>query len=98
MDISELQKHVWDFSRKHGFDQSSMETRTVYLMSEVGEMAKEILQLKFHPEQNEEIKERLGMEIYDVVWNLLELANKLEIDLEKAFRQKMEINKERVWT
>ena len=31
--------------------------------------------------------------MFDVIWNICDLANKLEIDLEKAFEEKMMINK-----
>lgn len=100
MNISELQQDVAGFSKERGFDQSSMESRMVYLVSEVGEVAKEVLHLMHNPEpdQREVIKDRLGMEMYDVVWNLLELANKLDIDLESAFKKKININRDRVWS
>lgn len=35
--------------------------------------------------------------MYDVIWNLCDLANKLGINLEAAAIQKMEINKIRAW-
>ena len=31
--------------------------------------------------------------MFDVIWNVCDLANKLNIDLEKAFKRKMKINK-----
>lgn len=65
-------------------------------MTEVGEVAKEVLSLSWE-EDKEVVKERLGLELYDVVWNVCELANKLDIDLEKAFVQKSEINRSRTW-
>ncbi|HDR3403502.1 TPA: pyrophosphatase, partial [Bacillus anthracis] len=39
----------------------------------------------------------IGLEMFDVIWNVCDLANKLEIDLEKAFEEKMRINKKREW-
>ncbi|NRG43904.1 MazG-like family protein [Bacillus sp. CRN 9] len=96
LDIAELQKNVKEFSKENGFDQSSVEARTLFLMTEVGEVAKEVLSLSWE-EDKDKVKERLGLELYDVVWNVCELANKLDIDLEDAFKKKMEINKLRTW-
>lgn len=96
LDIAELQKNVKEFSKEKGFDQSSVEARTLFLMTEVGEVAKEVLSLSWE-EDKDQVKERLGLELYDVVWNVCELANKLDIDLEDAFKKKMEINKLRTW-
>ncbi|EJQ94913.1 hypothetical protein II1_02454 [Bacillus cereus MC118] len=35
--------------------------------------------------------------MFDLIWNVCDLANKLEIDLDEAFQEKMEINRDRVW-
>lgn len=95
MNTKEFQQYVSEYSKIKGFDKSSMEQRMLYLMTEVGELAKEVLSVSFHPDM--EAKENLGHEMYDVVWNVFDLANKLNIDLEKAFRTKMEINDKRTW-
>ncbi|PHE64481.1 hypothetical protein COF68_06030 [Bacillus toyonensis] len=60
----------------------------MYLISEVGELSKSLLK---------EDKTDIGLEMFDVVWNLVDLANKLNIDLDQSFKAKMEINKDRVW-
>ncbi len=96
INIAELQKEVGQFSKEKGFDKNSVEARALFLMTEVGEVAKEVLSLSWE-EDKEVVKERLGLELYDVVWNVCELANKLDIDLEKAFVQKSEINRSRTW-
>lgn len=95
MNTSEFQQYVREFSRIKGFDTSTIEQRMLYLMTEVGELSKEVLSVSFHPD--EEKKENLGYEMYDVVWNIFDLANKLNIDLEQAFKRKKEINDKRVW-
>ena len=95
MNTSEFQQYVREFSRIKGFETSTIEQRMLYLMSEVGELSKEVLTVSFDP--NAEKKENLGYEMYDVVWNIFDLANKLDIDLEQAFKRKMEINDKRVW-
>jgi NTP pyrophosphatase (non-canonical NTP hydrolase) len=96
MDTAEFQKYVSEFSKVKGFDMSSIEQRTLYLMTEVGELAKEVLTVSFHPDAEQ--KDNLGYEMYDVVWNIFDLANKLGIDLDKAFKEKMEISEKRTWS
>ena len=56
-----------------------------------------------HPDTNlsnearEAIKARLGLEIYDLIWNAVDLANLLDIDLEAAFEEKIAFNAKREW-
>ena len=95
MKTKEFQQYVSEYSKIKGFDKSTIEQRMLYLMTEVGELAKEVLSVSFHPDMK--TKENLGHEMYDVVWNVFDLANKLNIDLEKAFITKMEINDKRSW-
>jgi NTP pyrophosphatase (non-canonical NTP hydrolase) len=35
--------------------------------------------------------------MYDVVWNVCDLANSLGVDLETSFTKKEAVNKERAW-
>ncbi|MNC17168.1 MazG nucleotide pyrophosphohydrolase domain protein [compost metagenome] len=95
MNASEFQQYVREFSEVKGFDTSTIEQRMLYLMTEVGELAKEVLSVSFHPDA--ERKANLGHEMYDVVWNIFDLANKLDIDLEKAFNEKKVISDLRNW-
>ena len=68
-------------------------------MAEVGELVREVLRLARHGEGEElaAVRERLGMEMYDVVWNVCDLADKLGIDLDRAFAQKAAVNRTRRW-
>ncbi|GGG19217.1 MazG nucleotide pyrophosphohydrolase domain-containing protein [Paenibacillus aceti] len=95
MNTAQFQQYVRDYSKEKGFDTSSIEQRMLYLMTEVGELSKEVLAVSFDPAATK--KENLGFEMYDVVWNIFDLANKLDIDLEQAFKQKMKINEKRTW-
>lgn len=101
MDIKRFQQDVKSLSDK--FDTKTPERRIMYLISELGEVVDEVIELvNTDPETSAEtiaaIKERIGLEIYDVIWNAVDLANMLEIDLESAFEQKIAINKERRWS
>ncbi|PEA55111.1 pyrophosphatase [Bacillus pseudomycoides] len=99
MKISALQKEVREFSKNKSFENATIEERTLFLITEIGEVAQEVLKISSKPDSSNinELKEQLGFEIYDVVWNLFDLANKLNIELEDVFRKKSEINKYRHW-
>lgn len=72
------------------------EQRMLYLTTEIGELAKEVLKLQGSQGDNKEVlEENLGMEIYDIVWNLCDLANMFDIDLEESFARKIELNNNR---
>ena len=100
MTFEEFAEHVRQLSER--FNDNTLERRVMFLMTEVGEVAQEALDIAFEQERNpdadlSELKERLGLELHDVVWNVFDLAAILDIDLEAAFRQKIELNQERDW-
>ena len=107
MDIRQIQSQARELRALKGWNDTTLDRRVVFLVSEVGEVAKELLQLERlqhaaaaydgRTSDQEAVKERLGMEIYDVIWNLCDLANLAEIDLEAAFLKKNELNREREW-
>lgn len=103
--IAELQRQVRQLKEAKGFD-ITLEQRLAYLTSEMGEVAREVLRLS--RDGNEDVGkmdaadvgavvESLGMEIYDVIWNLLDLADMAGVDLEAAFAKKATLNKDREW-
>ena len=98
MRIADIQEHAGQLRAAHGWQQSP-EVRLVYLMTEVGEVSSEALRLSEArtEEERQQAREALGMEIYDVVWNLCDLANILEVDLEAAFEKKAAQNRDRLW-
>jgi NTP pyrophosphatase (non-canonical NTP hydrolase) len=93
MNIVEFQRYVSNFSKEKGFQDTTIEERTIYTMAELGELAEVILKR----DTIQDAKREIGLEMFDVIWNVCDLANKLEIDLEKAFEEKMRINKKREW-
>ncbi|MFC0272528.1 pyrophosphatase [Metabacillus herbersteinensis] len=98
MNLALFQKYVESFCKEKGFEGVTIEQRMLFLQTEVGELAKEVL---LHPHTSindrDELKTRIGLEMFDIIWNVAELANKFDIDLEAAFKEKMEINRDRVW-
>ncbi len=93
MNIVEFHRYVSNFSKEKGFQDTTIEERTIYTMAELGELAEVILKR----DTIQDAKREISLEMFDVIWNVCDLANKLNIDLEKAFKEKMKINKKREW-
>ncbi|MBK8901159.1 MAG: MazG-like family protein [Anaerolineaceae bacterium] len=99
MNIKDLQEQANELKSKQNWDGHTLEHRAMFLVTEVGEVIEEVLKLSsvYKDVDQDEAKERLGMEIYDVIWNLCDLANIVGIDLETTFEKKMAINRGRKW-
>jgi len=95
--IKELQEHAKELAQV--LPEITVEQRMLFLMTEVGEMTREVLLLSGASKQAnlDTVKADLGMEMYDVIWNICDLANMLGIDLETSFAAKIEINRHRIW-
>ena len=97
--IRDIQEQARELRRAQGWDDRSVERRALYLVTELGEAVTEVLSLvgSDSPADTEQAKTRLGAELYDIVWNLCDLANLVEVDLEAAFEEKASRNRERRW-
>ena len=95
--IKELQEHAKELAQV--LPEITVEQRMLFLLTEVGEVAREVLRLSRSADQTDAdaIKADLGLEMYDAVWNICDLANMLGIDLETSFAAKIEINRTRKW-
>ena len=89
MNIVEFQRYVSNFSKEKGFQDTTIEERTIYMMAELGELAEVILKR----DTIQDAKRESGLEMFDVIWNVCDLANKLNVDLEKAFEEKWKLIK-----
>jgi len=78
-----MQKEVKKFCEKHNLE-SPPEHRVLDAMSELGEVAKEILKMSDYGRKplvvNKEIKSELG----DMLFCLIAIANHFDVDLEEA--------------
>ena len=82
---------------ERGFEKGTIPELFMLFLEECGEMAKAARKAA-HIKSGKHSKEfDIGHEAADVFIYLLEICNHLGIDLEKAFREKEEINKKRVW-
>ena len=103
--VEGLRRQVRELKAGKGFE-ITLEQRLAYLTSEVGEVAREVLRLSrdgngdvgtMAAEEVASVRENLGMEIYDVLWNLLDLADLAGVDLEAASERKAQKNEGREW-
>ena len=95
--LRDFQKYVAQMVRERGFHQETIAETFMLFVEECGELAKEIRKrenVKTDPMSNQT---NLPHELADIFIYLLDLSNQFGIDLEKAFRDKEEINKKRVW-
>jgi NTP pyrophosphatase (non-canonical NTP hydrolase) len=99
MTIEDLQQQARELVAAQGWHDTSPEMRALWLVSEVGELAREVLQYTTLDDDGARsaVRQRLGAEMYDVVWNVCDLANMLGIALTAAFIAKGAINQARKW-
>jgi NTP pyrophosphatase (non-canonical NTP hydrolase) len=95
MNISEIQKQAEDLCRKKGWLDRTPDQRFRYLISEIGELSNDLIKLYQQDQDIEELKRKIGHEMFDVIWNICDLANLLEIDLEKCAEEKRDLNNQR---
>ncbi len=95
--LSHFQNYVKEMEDERGFSEQNVLQKCLMLGEEVGELFKAI-------RKKEDIKVDLNSkigsvdeELADIFIYLCAIANRYDIDLEKAFREKEKINKERVW-
>lgn len=95
--LQDLQQYVAVMVKERGFEKETIPEIFMLFIEECGEMAKAARKSqKIHTDKNSEIF-HLDHEAADVFMYLLDICNHFGIDLEKAFREKEEINKKRSW-
>ncbi len=81
--MRELQKKVEDFNKKNKL-KSSPEIDALDLVSEVGEVAKEILKMSDYGKKKPKYRKEIKNEIGDVFYSLIKLSNHYKINLDEA--------------
>ena len=95
MTIKDIQEHAEDLCRKNGWLDRTPDQRFRYLISEIGELSNDLIRLHQKDKELETLKTKIGHEMFDVMWNICDLANLLDIDLEKCALEKRELNNRR---
>ncbi len=95
--VRDFQRYVEEMERERGFDKETMIERCLLLGEEVGELFKAVRKADGMMTDTESKIGSLQDEIADVFIMLCCIAEKYDIDIEKAFRAKEEKNSKRTW-
>ena len=94
-ELRDLQELVATVRRERGFTMDAVKIFTL-LNEVIGEVASE-LKRTWSANYAEFSEERLKMELADVLFCLIALANQFDINLEEALADKINKDKHRVW-
>ena len=95
--LQDFQDYVSQLVKDRGFEKETVPEMFMLFLEECGELAKAVRKTqKISIDKNSE-QFHIDHEAADVFVYLLQICNHFNIDLEKAFREKEEINKRRVW-
>jgi len=83
MTIQELQKRIGEFSREHKLD-SAPEYKILDTVSELGEVAKEMLKMTDYGKTDAVFRKEMKSELGDLLYSVVTIANSLHVDLEEA--------------
>jgi NTP pyrophosphatase (non-canonical NTP hydrolase) len=96
--LTNLQTYLADVCQERGWTKDTYAEKFLLFTEEVGELAKAIRQIQgLYREPASQNRHALEEEFADVLSYLLDLANCFQVDLEKAFREKEQLNQARTW-
>ncbi|MBU1137225.1 MazG-like family protein [Patescibacteria group bacterium] len=93
--MKEIQEKIKQFCQENNME-SPVEHRVLDTVSELGEVAKEILKMSNYGRKPIEYRAELKSELGDVLYSLITIANTFNIDLEDALKQVLEKYKKRL--
>lgn len=99
VNLGELQDYIRKMESQRGFDKEHISGKCLLLTEEVGELVKAIRKSHFGVavDVNKKYEHDVPGEIADILIVLTTIANRLDINIEQALRDKEEKNKQRVW-
>lgn len=96
--LVDYQELIARLAVERGFDSETVSEVFTLLVEEVGELAKAIRKNTGVKIDKASRQHDVAEEAADVFWLLIDLCNRLDIDLTKAFADKELKNRERTWT
>lgn len=96
--LKDFQDYVKELEIERGFQSENVLQKCLLLGEEIGELFKAIRKKDkvVAIDQNSKFS-TVDEEFADIIIVLCTIANRLGVDLEKAFREKEELNKKRIW-
>lgn len=100
--MRDFQRYVHDLEALHGWLDVDLVHNCFLMGEEMGELFKAVRRYERIYEQAEapevdDRKREVAHEIVDVLNYLLAIANRVDVDVEAAFREKNAVNQERSW-
>jgi NTP pyrophosphatase (non-canonical NTP hydrolase) len=95
--LADFQSFVANLCLERGFDKETVPEVFTVLIEEFGELAKAIRRANGQKVDEKSLKFEVAEEVADVFWLLLDLCNRLNVNLEEAFRAKEAKNQKREW-
>ncbi len=95
--LGDIQAYVDTMAAQRGFNRTDIAKKFMMLTEEVGELAKAARKNAGLKLASDAVQSNIAHEAADVLIVLIGLCNMLGIDLEQAFRDKEEQNKQRSW-
>ena len=95
MSIQQLQQQIDEWIKKYGVRYFSELTNMAILTEEVGEVARIIARKYGEQSFKKSDNSDLGEELADVLFVVLCIANQTNIDLQKAFEEKIKLKSKR---
>lgn len=96
--LKKFQDYVRELEIERGFEKENVLAKCLLLGEEVGELFKAIRKKdKIIKIDHNSKFGSIDEELVDIVIYLCAIANRFDIDLEQAFREKEELNKKRTW-
>ena len=89
--MKKIQNKIKEFCKQNNLE-NAIETRVLDTVSELGEVAKEVLKMSNYGKEKPKYKEELG----DLFYSVITIANTYDIDLEDALNQAIEKYKRRL--
>jgi len=96
--LKDFQKYVEELEKERGFTKDNVIQKCLMLGEEIGELFKAIRKKENLKTDKKSKFESVEYELADILIFVCSIANRLNIDLEKAFRDKEEINHRRNWS
>jgi len=95
--LKDFQDYVSTLEVERGFEKESVLEKCLLLGEEIGELFKSVRKANNMKIDNQSIVGDVSEELADVLIYLCAIANRFNIDLETAFREKENVNKQRIW-
>jgi NTP pyrophosphatase (non-canonical NTP hydrolase) len=96
--LEKYQAYIKQVVLERGFEKETVPEVFTLLVEEVGELAKAIRKANGQKTSADSKQHNLSEEAADVFFLILDLCNRLDIDLSKAFLDKETKNQSRTWS